>query len=72
MPDPLQVSVGRQGTFTVRVKNNGGEAARNVRVELELPESVGFKQSTPGVNPVGRVVVFPAEIIDPVQGPSKP
>ena len=65
VPDPLQVQVGRPGTFSVRVKNNGGESARNVRVELELPDSVGFKQSTPSVNPVGRAVVFPAETIDP-------
>ena len=55
---------GRQGVLTVKVRNNGGEAARNVRVEVELPESVGFVQSTPPLRP-DRKLLFPAETVPP-------
>ena len=41
VPNPVALSVGKQGTFTVKVRNNGGEAARNVRVEVEMPVTVG-------------------------------
>lgn len=54
VPDPVALSVGRQGTFTVRVKNNGGAEARNVRVQVELPPEVGFKQTTPDIRPSGN------------------
>jgi uncharacterized repeat protein (TIGR01451 family) len=62
-PEPVALAVGRQGTFTVRVKNNGGEAATNVRVEVELPPEVSVKQSTPDVRPSGnRMIYGPASI----------
>ncbi len=64
VPDPVAIAVDQRGTFSIRVKNNGGEAARNVRIEIELPDAVGFHQSTPSVNPVGRTIVFPADVID--------
>ncbi len=63
IPDPAAIAVGRNGTFTVRVKNNGGDAARNVRVEIELPQEVSFVQSTPDIRPSGNKLVFPAEIV---------
>jgi len=53
-PEPVALAVGRQGTFTVRVKNNGGEEARNVRVEVELPAEVTVKQSTPDIRAAGN------------------
>src|SRR5205807_1403810 len=66
VPDPVALAAGRRGTFTVRVRNNGGEAARNVRVEVELPEAVALVQTTPQVAaPAGRTIAFPAETIDP-------
>ncbi|HJZ58263.1 MAG TPA: hypothetical protein VKE74_25195, partial [Gemmataceae bacterium] len=38
----------------------------NVRVEVELPESVSLFQTTPQVAAAaGRVVAFPAETVDP-------
>lgn len=63
VPDPVGLSVGRRGTFTVRVKNNGGEAAGNVRVEVELPDAVRFEQATPSVRATGNRIVFPKETI---------
>lgn len=62
-PEPAAMTVGRRGTFTIRVKNNGGEAARNVRVEVELPTTVGLVQSTPVVSPAARVLTFGPETI---------
>jgi uncharacterized repeat protein (TIGR01451 family) len=64
VPDPVAIAVGRQGTFTVRVRNNGGEAARNVRVEVELPEAVTLVQTTPQVRPSGGKVTFGAEAVE--------
>jgi uncharacterized repeat protein (TIGR01451 family) len=62
-PEPVALAVGRQGTFTIRVKNSGGEEARNVRVELELPPEVMVKQSTPDVKPAaGRMVYAPTTV----------
>ncbi|HEY3788421.1 MAG TPA: hypothetical protein VGL71_06170, partial [Urbifossiella sp.] len=56
--DPAALAAGRQGTFTVRVKNSGGEEARNVRVEVELPAEVSLKQSTPDIRPSGRLMQY--------------
>lgn len=62
-PEPVALAVGRQGTFTVRVKNSGGEEARNVRLEVELPAEVGVKQSTPDIRPSGsRMLYGPSSI----------
>lgn len=64
-PKPVSLAVGRQGTFTVRVRNNGGAAARNVRIEVELPPEVSLVQTTPNVRPAGPTVLFPAEVVEP-------
>ena len=63
VPDPPALAAGRPGTFTVRVKNTGGEAARNVRVEVELPEAVSLVRTTPDVRPDGRKVRFGPEAV---------
>lgn len=62
-PKPAALAAGRQGTFTVKVRNNGGEAARNVRVEVDLPDAVSLVQITPKVTPVGSKVVFGPETV---------
>lgn len=62
-PDQASMSVNRQGTFTVRVKNGGGEAAANVRVEVELPDSVRLIQDTPKGTATGKTLVFAPETI---------
>jgi uncharacterized repeat protein (TIGR01451 family) len=56
--EPVALAAGRRGTFTVRVRNNGGEQAQNVRLEVELPPEVGLKQSTPDVRPNGAKLVY--------------
>jgi uncharacterized repeat protein (TIGR01451 family) len=61
--NPLTVPVGKQGVFTVRVKNNGGEAARNVRVQVDVPDAVSVVQTTPQVRVEGGKVLFAAETI---------
>jgi uncharacterized repeat protein (TIGR01451 family) len=63
VPDPVAVSVGKQGTFTVRVKNTGGESARNVRVEVELPDAVSLVRATPDVRPSGNKLLFGPEAV---------
>lgn len=63
VPDPPSVSVGRQGTFTIRVRNMGGEPANNVTVEVELPADVEVVQTTRDVKPVGRKLTFGPESI---------
>lgn len=63
IPDPVAVHVGKPGMFTVRVKNVGGEAARNVRLEVDLPKAIGVDRVTPNVAPAGGKIVFPAETI---------
>jgi uncharacterized repeat protein (TIGR01451 family) len=63
IPEPAAIAVGRNGTFTVRVKNNGGEPARNVRVEIELPPEVTLERVTPNVRPSGSRISFPAEVV---------
>lgn len=63
VPNPAALAVGRQGTFTVKVRNNGGEAARGVRVEVELPDAVSLVQSTPNVRPLGARIAFGPEVI---------
>jgi uncharacterized repeat protein (TIGR01451 family) len=55
--------VGKQGTFTIKVRNNGGEAARNVRVEVELPEAVSVVQVTPNIRPTSGKLSFAAETV---------
>lgn len=62
--NPLTVPLGKQGVFTVRVKNNGGEAARNVRVQVDVPDAVSVVQTTPNVRVDGASVLFAAETIN--------
>ncbi len=61
-PNPPALSVGGQGTFTVKVRNNGGEAARNVQLEVDLdrPEAVTLGQATPAVRATNGKLVFNA------------
>jgi uncharacterized repeat protein (TIGR01451 family) len=64
-PNPVSLAVGRQGTFSVRVKNTGGEAARNVRVEVDVPAEVSLVQVTPNIRAETRTLKFAAEVIEP-------
>ncbi|HYH64962.1 MAG TPA: hypothetical protein VD866_09735 [Urbifossiella sp.] len=61
--DPAAVAKGRNGTVTVRVRNTGGEEARNVRLEVELPSEVAFIQATPQVRAENGKVLFGPEAV---------
>ena len=61
--DQHTVQVGKQGVFTVKVKNAGGEAARNVRVQVEVPENVSVVQTTPKVRVDNNVLQFASESV---------
>ncbi len=63
VPNPAALSVGKQGTFTVKVRNNGGEAAQNVRVEVDVPDAVSVVQVTPKVPTTGNKLLFGPESI---------
>ncbi|MFO0825990.1 MAG: hypothetical protein U0792_23205 [Gemmataceae bacterium] len=63
-PKPVALAVGRQGTFTVKVRNGGGEVARNVRVEVDLPDAVNVVQVTPNITPKAGKLVFGPETIN--------
>jgi uncharacterized repeat protein (TIGR01451 family) len=65
IPQPLSLSVGQQGTLTVRVRNGGGEVARNVRLEVELPDAIAFQSSQPPVTPAASKLLFPPQNIPP-------
>jgi uncharacterized repeat protein (TIGR01451 family) len=58
VPNPASVPVGKQGTFTVRVRNDGGDVARNVKVEVEVPDAVTVVQKTPNVPVTGNKLTF--------------
>lgn len=60
--EPVALAVGRQGTVTVRVRNSGGEAARNVRLTVELPPEVSCVQASDKLRPAARLE-FPARTI---------
>ncbi len=62
-PKPVALAVGRQGTFTVKVRNGGGEVARNVKVEVDLPDAVNLVQVTPNITPKGGKLTFGPESI---------
>ena len=53
----------KQGVFTVRVKNTGGESAREVRVRIDVPDNVSVVQTTPQVRVENNVLQFGAEEI---------
>ncbi len=63
VPNPVSLAVGKQGIFTVKVRNAGGEAAKNVRVEIDLPDAVNLVQASPNVRPVGNKLAFNPEIV---------
>ena len=63
IPEPASVYVGRQGTFTVRVKNTGSEPATNVKLEVEVPPDVEVVQTTRDIRPVGRKLSFGPETV---------
>lgn len=63
-PNPVALSVGKQGIFTVKVRNGGGEVARNVRVEVDLPDAVNVVQTTPNIAPKNGKLVFGPESIN--------
>lgn len=63
MPQPPTLRVGQQGTLTVRIRNNGGEAARQVRLEVELPEAVAFRAAQPPLTPQVRKLLLPAQTL---------
>ena len=65
VPNPVALAVGKQGTLTVKVRNNGGEDARNVRLEIDLPEAVSVVQVTPNTRPAGTKLAFAAETVKP-------
>jgi uncharacterized repeat protein (TIGR01451 family) len=63
VPDPAALAKGRNGTVTVRVRNGGGEEARNVRLEVELPPEAAFVQATPTVRSSDGKVQFGPEVV---------
>ncbi|MCS7021328.1 MAG: hypothetical protein NZU63_05835 [Gemmataceae bacterium] len=66
VPQPATLRVGQQGTLTIRLRNNGGDTARNVRLEITLPEAVAFRTAQPPVAPpqAGRLF-FPPQNLAP-------
>ena len=65
-PNPPALAVGGQGTFTVKVRNSGGEAARNVQLEVEMdkPDALNVTQTSPSIRPTAAgKLVFPPETI---------
>jgi uncharacterized membrane protein len=58
--DPVQVSVRRNGAITVKVKNEGSETARNVRLVVELPPEVELVQVSPKYRQNVNDVLFDA------------
>ncbi|MDY3551273.1 DUF11 domain-containing protein [Gemmata sp. JC717] len=60
---PLTVQVGKEGTFTVNVKNVGGEVAGKVRLMVDLPDNVDVTSSTPKGRTDNNTLQFEAESI---------
>jgi uncharacterized repeat protein (TIGR01451 family) len=63
IPDPARVAVGNFGSFTVRVKNTGAEAAKNTVVRVKIPPEVKATQISPAFNQGGDEVAFTAVTI---------
>jgi uncharacterized repeat protein (TIGR01451 family) len=59
----LTVGVGKQGTFVVKVKNHGGEAARNVRVQIDAPSAVSVVMASPQTRFEANPIVFGPDTI---------
>jgi len=62
-PKPVALAAGRQGTFTVKVRNSGGEMARNVQIEVDLPDAVNLVQVTPNIPLKNGKLIFGPESI---------
>ena len=56
--EPVSLGTGQQGLLTVRVRNTGGEAARGVRLRVELPGEVRFVQASPRNQASANEVAF--------------
>lgn len=56
--DPPSLATGREGLLTVRVRNQGGDAARNVRLRVELPKEVKLVEATPRNQAGASEVIF--------------
>lgn len=64
--EPPSVAVGKTGAFTVRVKNSGGDAARNVSLKIELPLEIRRTTIKPrDAKEGGQEIVFKPESIPP-------
>ena len=59
----MVLPVGKPATFTIKVRNNGGEAARSVKIEVDLPEAVSVVQVTPNTRPAGNKLTFATETV---------
>ncbi|HEY2783373.1 MAG TPA: hypothetical protein VGJ05_00220 [Fimbriiglobus sp.] len=58
IPDPARVAAGNFGSFTVRVKNTGTEAAKNTVVRVKIPAEVKATQISPKFNQGGDEIAF--------------
>ena len=64
--EPALPAAGQNGLLTLTVSNGGGEAARNVRLRVELPDGVTVEQTTPrDVQATKSEVVFPVATVAP-------
>lgn len=64
--EPTNIAIGKTGAFTVRVKNTGGDAARNVVVKMELPAEIRRTTIRPKDSKEGgREIIFKPETIPP-------
>ncbi len=64
--DDVSVNVGKQGLITVKVKNQGTETDKGLRLRVELPANVRFVQGTPKqYKETASEVLFDARPIPP-------
>jgi uncharacterized repeat protein (TIGR01451 family) len=64
-PTPSALSVNTQGTFTIKVRNSGGEPARNVQLEVDVdrPDAINVTAVNPNIRITGGKLLFPADTI---------
>ena len=66
--EQVVLSAGKQGTVTIKVRNQGGETEKALRVRVELPEQVKFVQATPNAFDLAKnEVVFKPRTLSPGQ-----
>jgi uncharacterized repeat protein (TIGR01451 family) len=58
IPQPVTLRVGQSGMLTIRLRNNGGETARQLRLEVELPQVVAFRSAQPPGTTQGHKLLF--------------